>query len=136
MPEKDEDIQLIKSKKMLSRWGKIAIDTNMKISKEQRQIQERNDKELVLSYLYDKGEDVLALAESQFQIQTKAVIKRIAELIKNGNIKEKIPGGVLLALFRSLGMNLKIKTSIKIEDHGKMLSFSEKLRNDYGENPS
>jgi hypothetical protein len=136
MPEKDEDIELIKSKKMLSRWGKIAIDTNMKISKEQRQIQERNDKELVLSYLYDKGEDVLALGESQFQIQTKTVIKRIAELIKNGNIKEKIPGGVLLALFRSLGMNLKIKTSIKIEDHGKMLSFSEKLRNDYGENPS
>jgi hypothetical protein len=52
-------------------------------------------------------------------------------LIRKGNVKEKISGGVLLALLRDLGMNPNINTSIKIEDHGKMLSFSEKLRNDY-----
>lgn len=101
------------------------------MSNEQQKIQERNDRELVLSYLYDMGEDVLALGESQFPVQTKTLIKRIAQLIKEGKVKEKIPGGVLLDLFRYAGMNLKIKTSIKIEDHGKMLSFSEKLRNDY-----
>ena len=77
----------------------------------------------MLSYLFDIGEDVLALGESQFLVQTKILIKRIAQLIKEGKIKEKIPGGVLLDLFRYAGMNLKIKTSIKIEDHGKMLFF-------------
>jgi DNA-binding TFAR19-related protein (PDSD5 family) len=138
MPEKDEDLELLKSKKMLESWSKIAIDRKMKMSNEQQKIQERNDRELVLSYLYDMGEDVLALAESQFPVQTKKLIKRIAQLIKEGKVKEKIPGGVLLDLFRYAGMNLKIKTSIKIEDHGKMLSFSEKLRNEYEdtENPS
>lgn len=136
MPEKDEDIELIKSKKMLERWSKIAKDRKMKMSNDQQKIHERNDRVLVLSYLYDMGEDVLALGESQFPVQTKTLIKRIAELIKEGKVKEKIPGGVLLDLFRYAGMNLKIKTSIKIEDHGKMLSFSEKLRNDYEDTES
>lgn len=136
MPEKDEDIELIKSKKVLERWSKIAKDRKMKMSNEQQKLKERNDRELVLSYLYDMGEDVLVLGESQFPVQTKTLIKRIAELIKDGKVKEKIPGGVLLDLFRYTGMNLKIKTSIKIEDHGKMLSFSEKLRNDYEDTES
>ena len=136
MPDKDEDIELIKSKKMLERWSKIAKDRKMKRSNEQQKLKERNDRELVLSYLYDMGEDVLVLGESQFPVQTKTLIKRIAELIKDGKVKEKIPGGVLLDLFRYAGMDPKIKTSIKIEDHGKMLSFSEKLRNDYEDTES
>ena len=136
MPEKDEDIELIKSKKVLERWSKIAKERKMNMSNEQQKLKERNDRELVLSYLYDMGEDVLVLGESQFPVQTKTLIKRIAELIKDEKVKEKIPGGVLLDLFRYAGMNLKIKTSIKIEDHGKMLSFSEKLRNDYEDTES
>ena len=37
-----------------------------------------------------------------------------------------------MALFR-LGMNVKVNTTIKIEDHGKLLSFSDKLKEDYGD---
>ena len=45
-----------------------------------------------------------------------------------GEIKQRISGGELLALFRSVGINVRINTSIKIEDHGKLVSFSEKLK--------
>ena len=38
MPEKDEDIELIKSKKILERWSKIAKDSKMKMSNEQQKI--------------------------------------------------------------------------------------------------
>jgi hypothetical protein len=31
-------------------------------------------------------------------------------------------------LFRSVGINVRINTSIKIEDHGKLVSFSDKLK--------
>ena len=59
MPEKDEDIELLRSKKMLERWSKIAKDRKMKMSNEQQKIHERNDRELVLSYLYDMGEEII-----------------------------------------------------------------------------
>jgi hypothetical protein len=49
-------------------------------------------------------------------------------LIKVGELKQNISGGELLALFRSVGINVRINTSIKIEDHGKLVSFSDKLK--------
>jgi DNA-binding TFAR19-related protein (PDSD5 family) len=94
----------------------------------QHENQPRTDREIIKSYLYDRGEEVLNLSESQFPIQTKAVVKKIVELIKVGEINQRISGGELLALFRSVGMNVRLNTSIRIEDHGKLVSFSDKLR--------
>jgi hypothetical protein len=48
-------------------------------------------------------------------------------------IKNRISGGELLALFRSIGMNLRINTTIQIEDHGKLVSLSDKLKQRYEE---
>jgi hypothetical protein len=79
-------------------------------------------------YLYNRGEEVLNIAETQFPIQTKSLISGIVELIKMGEVKQRISGGELLALFRSVGLNVRINTSIKIEDHGKLVSFSDKLK--------
>jgi hypothetical protein len=31
-------------------------------------------------------------------------------------------------LFRSIGINVRVDTTIKIEDHGKLVSFSDKLK--------
>jgi hypothetical protein len=89
---------------------------------------EPSEREILLSYLYDRGEEVLNLAESQFPVETRAITNRIVELINIGEINRKISGGELLALFRSLGLNIKINTTIKIEEHGKYVSFSEKLK--------
>ena len=74
------------------------------------------------------AKEVLNVSESQFPIQTKAVVKKIVELIKAGEINQRISGGELLALFRSVGMNVRVNTSIRIEDRGKLVSFSDKLR--------
>src|SRR6188472_3176139 len=46
----------------------------MKMTNEQQKLKERDDRELVLSYLYEMGEDVLALGESQFPVQTKILV--------------------------------------------------------------
>jgi hypothetical protein len=37
-------------------------------------------------------------------------------------------------LFRSIGINVRVNTTIKIEDHGKLVSFSEKLKKENQEN--
>jgi DNA-binding TFAR19-related protein (PDSD5 family) len=88
----------------------------------------RGNREIISDYLYDRGEEVLKLAESQFPIQTKSLVSEIVELIRIGEIKQKISGGELLALFRSVGINVRVNTTIKIEDHGKLVSFSDKLK--------
>jgi hypothetical protein len=87
-----------------------------------------DDKEILLKYLYDRGDEVLRLADSQFPVQTGIVVKRIVELIKSGEIDSLISGGELLAIFRSVGLRIRVDTNIRIEDHGKYISFGEKLK--------
>ena len=125
--EEDPDLTIIKARKMKELQKQAATQEKMKARKEQES-QPRTDMEIISSYLYDRGEEVLDLAKSQFPIQTRAIVRKIVELIKAGEINQRISGGELLALFRSVGMNVRVNTSIRVEDHGKLVSFSDKLK--------
>lgn len=126
----DRDIEILKAKKMKEIMERMIKQQKEKTLKEMKIKNISLEKEAILSYLYDRGDEVLALAESQFPDQTRIIISRILELIKEGEITKKISGGELLSLFRSLGLNIKVKTTIKIEDHGKYVSFADKLKQD------
>ena len=131
MPQEqdDPDIEIIKARKLKEmREQAVALEKAKKVEKQQQQQQPKTSRDIITSYLYDRGEEVLNLAESQFPNQTRTIVDRIAEFIKAGEINQRISGGELLALFRSIGINIRINTSIKIEDHGKMVSFSDKLK--------
>lgn len=126
--EEDPDIEILKAKKMqeiMQRMMKQKKKDNIGKDIKKREPSER---EILLSYLYDRGDEVLNLAESQFPSETRAIISRIVELINSGEINRKISGGDLLSLFRTIGINVKINTTIKIEEHGKYMSFAEKLK--------
>ena len=125
--EEDSDIEILKAKKMKEMMKRMIKQKKEKMEKDVRK-HEPSEREILLSYLYDRGDEVLNLAESQFPVETRAITNRIVELINSGEINRKISGGELLSLFRSLGLNVKINTTIKIEEHGKYVSFAEKLK--------
>ena len=123
----DPDIEILKAKKMQEIMQRMMKQKKDNIGKDIKK-REPSEREILLSYLYDRGDEVLNLAESQFPSETRAIINRIVELINSGEINRKISGGELLSLFRTIGMNVKINTTIKIEEHGKYMSFAEKLK--------
>ena len=135
--KEDPDIAIIKARKMKELWKQAALEKSKAAQKEQGQkARIKTDREIVSALLYDRGEEVLKLAEIQFPSQTPMIISRIATLTKSGEIQQRISGGELLMLFRSIGINVRVNTTIKIEDHGKMVSVSEKLKKENpGENP-
>ena len=123
----DPDIEILKAKKMQEIMQRMMKQKKENIEKEIKK-REPSEREILLSHLYDRGDEVLNLAESQFPTETRAITNKIIELINIGEINRKISGGELLSLFRSLGLNVKINTTIKIEEHGKYVSFAEKLK--------
>ena len=125
--EEDPDIEILKAKKMQEIMQRMMKQKKDNIGKDIKK-REPSEREILLSYLYDRGDEVLNLAESQFPSETRAIVNRIVELINSGEINRKISGGELLSLFRAIGMNIKINTTIKIEEHGKYMSFAEKLK--------
>jgi hypothetical protein len=132
----DPDLELIKARKMKALKEQFAYREKERKTMEQGDINHKkstdleggvSERDFLLKYLYDRGNEVLNLAEQQFPFQTKILIKRINELIRYGEIS-KISGGDLLGIYRSLGLNIRINTNISISDHGKTISFSEKLK--------
>ena len=84
-------------------------------------------REIVVTKLGFRGLEVLENAEYQFPRETQNVIVKLAELISSNQISEILDGGHLLSLFRSIGIGVRMKTKINIEEDGKFISISDKL---------
>lgn len=125
MTADDPDIEIIKARKLKELREKAAAFEKAKSSSP---LKKRSAREVVSDYLYDRGDEVLSLAYAQYPVQTEAIVRRLAELMVSGEIRSRISGGELLALFRSVGLNVRVKTTIKVEDNGKLISFSDKLK--------
>ena len=126
--DEDPELAIIKARKMKQLKEKAALSEKIKEEEVKTNMTKIDDKEILLKYLYDRGNEVLQLADSQFPVQTRIIVKRIVELIKSGEIDSLISGGELLAIFRSVGLRIRVDTNIRIEDHGKYISFGEKLK--------
>jgi DNA-binding TFAR19-related protein (PDSD5 family) len=125
MPSDDPDIDIINARKLRQLREKAAAMEKAKVNQQQ---QPKSSREIVSGYLYDRADQVLDLAYGQYPSQTEAIITRISRLILAGEITSRISGGELLALFRAVGLNIRVNTTIKVEDKGKLISFSEKLK--------
>jgi DNA-binding TFAR19-related protein (PDSD5 family) len=131
--KEEKEIEFLKSRKRIELMEKAVLDKKAEMIRQQQIAQSKTDREYLSKYLYDKGEDILDIAEAQFPIQTRRIVHQIVELIKSMEIKNRISGRELLALFRSVGVNVRINTTIQIEDHGKLVSLQDKLKQKYKE---
>jgi DNA-binding TFAR19-related protein (PDSD5 family) len=132
MPSDDPDIDIINARKLRVLREKAAAMEKAKVNEQAQQQQQqqppKSSREIVSAYLYDRADQVLDLAYGQYPSQTEAIVTRIARLILTGEMTSRISGGELLALFRAVGLNIRVNTTIKVEDKGKLISFSEKLK--------
>jgi DNA-binding TFAR19-related protein (PDSD5 family) len=128
----DPEINLINARKLRELREKAAALERAKANQQESSSQRsrpKSSREVLSSYLYDRADEVLDLAYGQYPVQTEAIVTRIARLILTGELESKISGGELLMLFRSVGLRIRVNTTIKVEDNGKFVSFSEKLKN-------
>lgn len=122
----DKELEALKAKRLAEMRKNIVSQSH----KEEQKSQSANPpsyRQIVISHLGYRGMEVLQNAESQFPNEAKMVIDRLGQLFHTGEINEEIDGGQLLALFRSVGINVRMQTKINIEQDGKFVSLSDKL---------
>jgi len=123
----DDDLELERLKaKRLAEMQKN-ISTIRKPPQQEQKKEEANPRDIVLRSLGFRGDEVLQAAESQFPNETKTIIGQLAQLISSGELNEKIDGGQLLELFRTVGLRVRLNTKINVEQDGKFVSLSDKL---------
>jgi len=126
----DSELERLKAKRLAEMQQNISSRKQIEQSKDNLKPNEtKNPRDILITHLGFRGFEVLENAELQFPNDTKIVVEKLAELITSGEIIEKIDGGKLLMLFRSIGLNIRMQTTIKIEEDGKFVSLSDKLTN-------
>jgi DNA-binding TFAR19-related protein (PDSD5 family) len=120
MSEEDKDLERLKAKRLAEMQKNLS-------SKQKPKKDTLSPRETVISKLGFRGLEVLENAEYQFPKETQIVIGKLAELISSNQISEILDGGHLLALFRSIGIGVRMKTKINVEEDGKFISLSDKL---------
>ncbi len=131
MTEEDKELELLKAKRLLEMQKNISKQQKVEELKSTKQKPEPNipsPREIVIKQLGYRGLEVLENAESQFPEETKLVVAKLAELIQSGEVTETIDGGQLLTLFRSVGIRVRVQTTINVEQDGKLVSWSDKLK--------
>lgn len=98
-------------------------------TKEPEKKEKPNPRDIILKSLGFRGQEVLEAAESQFPKETRTIIGQLAQLITSGELNERIDGGQLLELFRTVGLRVRMNTKINVEQDGKFVSLSDKLSN-------
>ena len=130
MSDEDKDLERLQAKRLAEMQKNLSSQQEKeKIAASQK---EQKDKKLsphdiVVKRLGYRGLEVLQNAEHQFPKETQIVLLKLSELILSGDITEVLDGGNLLALFRSVGINVRMKTKINVEKDGKFVSLSDKL---------
>jgi DNA-binding TFAR19-related protein (PDSD5 family) len=119
--EEDADLKLLEQRKLESMRKRLK-------AAEPKDKALPGDREVVLAMLYDRGDEVLNTAYSFYPRETERLVKELAGMIREGRLTEKVSGGELFSIFRQLGLRFRLNTSIKVQDRGKLVDLSEKLR--------
>lgn len=130
-PSDDADLRMLTAKRMMELRKRASLQLARKAEEERaaKRPKHQSDKELVLGSLVDRGDEVLAAAESSYPSQMALLIPQLARLIRGGKVKT-ISGGELLQFLRSLGLRVSVNTSISVQEHGRFVSLAEKLKNE------
>lgn len=124
----DSELERLKAKRLAEMQKNIStIKESQTTEKKPEEEKKESPREILLKSLGFRGEEVLQNAENQFPMETASVIDQLAKLIMSGEFNEKIDGGQLLSLFRTIGLNIRMNTKINVEQDGKFVSLTEKL---------
>lgn len=126
MSEDDKELEQLKKKRLAEMEKNIALKQRLEEIPLSKKTQPSARETLVKNLGY-RGLEVLQNAESQFPSETKIVVEKLGELLYSGEISEEIDGGKLLAVFRSVGINVRMQTKINVEQDGEFVSLSDKL---------
>ena len=125
----DKDLERLQAKRLEEMRKNLSLQNRQdKIAASQKEQKAKlTPREIIIKQLGYRGLEVLQNAEYQFPKETEIISLKLSELISSGDITEVLDGGNLLALFRSVGINVRMKTKINVEKDGKFVSLSDKL---------
>jgi len=127
----DADIDLWKRRRLFEMQKRLLMKKSEEERKktEQEQPADKNaPKEILKKIFVGRAMEVWDVAWKQYPNIMKRLEPDLARLVQNGEINEALDENQLLLILRTIGLNLRFDTKIRILEDGKYKSISEKLK--------
>ena len=129
MSDEDKELEILKARRLAEMQKNLSMQDKLDENKsEENETPKFSLRDYVVNSLGHRGMEVLQNAEYQFPNESKIIIEKLGELISSGDINEKLDGGKLLVLFRSVGLSIRMENKINVEKDGKFISIADKFK--------
>lgn len=91
---------------------------------------EPTNKDILDKFFGDRAWEVYNAATYQYPQVMPQVEQILVEGMKTGKIKEVIDGAALMGFFRSIGIPVRLQTTIRISEKGELKTLEQKMKDD------
>jgi len=85
-------------------------------------------REVLDKIFYGRAWEVWRAAETQFPAAMKKLESVLADLVSSKKIRKRVSGEELLWFLRRIGLNVQMKTKIRIYESGELKTIAQKLK--------
>ena len=96
----DSELEKLKAKRLAEMQQNISSQKQTPPTEEPEKKETKSPRDSVVEFLGFRGVEVLENTEHQFPNEAKSIITQLAQLIKTGELNEKMDGGELLSLLK------------------------------------
>jgi DNA-binding TFAR19-related protein (PDSD5 family) len=123
----DSELERLKLRRMQEMQRRLREQEQTKAKKAPDQKQPR-PRDVLKTILVGRAWEVLDAAAAQFPEPTRALEAELARLVREGRLKGPVAAEQLMWLFRSLGLDVRLETTIQVLESGEMKSLADKFR--------
>jgi DNA-binding TFAR19-related protein (PDSD5 family) len=123
MPE-DSELERLKLIRMREMQRRLLEQEKTKAT-DQKQPRPRD---VLKTILVGRAWEVLNAAAAQFPEPTRMLEAELARLVREGRLKGPVTAEQLMWLFRSLGLDVRLETTIQVLESGELKSLADKFR--------
>ncbi len=85
-------------------------------------------REVLKDVFVGRAWEVYDAARRQYPAVAERLLREVATLVQVGRIQGTVTGEQLFWLFRSIGLDVRLETQIRVRERGELKSLAEKLK--------
>jgi len=122
----DKELEILRRKRLLEMKRHLVKQQES----ETIEVKEKSPTEILNDVFYNRAWEVWSSAEKQFPTAIKKVEAVLVEIITSGKFKGRINGEELLWFLRRVGLDVRMKTKIRIYERGELKTIADKLKDE------
>jgi DNA-binding TFAR19-related protein (PDSD5 family) len=127
----DDELERIKQRRLEEMQRQLLLK-ELKENEEEKEepTKESTNQEILNRYFKDRAWEVWNEAKNQYPQVMPRLEYLLVDAIKQNKIRNYLDGASLMGFFRQIGLPVRLRTKIRISEHGELKTLEQKIKED------